>query len=177
MPAQDSLFENPLQKGLIKLTNIGKYGGGNHNGGAIAVYNVCGKAQETRISVKDIHDLGKGEYVIYDWMDRRVIEDGEQIVCADKECRLYLILPAGKEVMPIGLLDKYISFHALEAITVTEDMAVVVLKDGGEFGFLGEKPKKIWINGKEKSRELKEKNGIWSVGTGAAGTTTVLLER
>lgn len=177
MPAQDSLFENPLQKGLIKLTNIGKYGGGNHNGGAIAVYNVCGKAQETRISVKDIHDLGKGEYVIYDWMDRRVIEDGEQIVCADKECRLYLILPAGKEVMPIGLLDKYISFHALEAITVTEDMAVVVLKDGGEFGFLGEKPKKIWINGKEKSRELKEKNGIWSIGTGAAGTTTVLLER
>lgn len=177
MPAQDSLFENPLQKGLIKLTNIGKYGGGNQNGGAIAVYNVCGKAQETRISVKDIHDLGKGEYVIYDWMDRRVIEDGERIVCADKECRLYLILPAGKEVMPIGLLDKYISFHALEAITVTEDMAVVVLKDGGEFGFLGEKPKKIWINGKEKSRELKEKNGIWSIGTGAAGTTTVLLER
>lgn len=177
MPAQDSLFENPLQKGLIKLTNIGKYGGGNQNGGAIAVYNVCGKAQETRISVKDIHDLGKGEYVIYDWMDRRVIEDGEQIVCADKECRLYLILSAGKEVMPIGLLDKYISFHALEAITVTEDMAVVVLKDGGEFGFLGEKPKKIWINGKEKSRELKEKNGIWSIGTGAAGTTTVLLER
>lgn len=177
MPAQDSLFENPLQKGLIKLTNIGKYGGGNQNGGAIAVYNVCGKAQETRISVKDIHDLGKGEYVIYDWMDRRVIEDGEQIVCADKECRLYLILPAGKEVMPIGLLDKYISFHALEAITVTENMAVVVLKDGGEFGFLGEKPKKIWINGKEKSRELKEKNGIWSIGTGAAGTTTVLLER
>lgn len=177
MPAQDSLFENPLQKGLIKLTNIGKYGGGNQNGGAIAVYNVCGKAQETRISVKDIHDLGKGEYVIYDWMDRRVIEDGERIVCADKECRLYLILPAGKEVMPIGLLDKYISFHALEAITVTENMAVVVLKDGGEFGFLGEKPKKIWINGKEKSRELKEKNGIWSIGTGAAGTTTVLLER
>lgn len=177
MPAQDSLFENPLQKGLIKLTNIGKYGGGNQNGGAIAVYNVCGKAQETRISVKDIHDLGKGEYVIYDWMDRRVIEDGKQIVCADKECRLYLILSAGKEVMPIGLLDKYISFHALEAITVTEDMAVVVLKDGGEFGFLGEKPKKIWINGKEKSRELKEKNGIWSIGTGAAGTTTVLLER
>lgn len=177
MPAQDSLFENPLQKGLIKLTNIGKYGGGNQNGGAIAIYNVCGKAQETRISVKDIHDLGKGEYVIYDWMDRRVIEDGERIVCADKECRLYLILPAGKEVMPIGLLDKYISFHALEAITVTENMAVVVLKDGGEFGFLGEKPKKIWINGKEKSRELKEKNGIWSIGTGAAGTTTVLLER
>lgn len=177
MPAQDSLFENPLQKGLIKLTNIGKYGGGNQNGGAIAVYNVCGKAQETRISVKDIYDLGKGEYVIYDWMDRRVIEDGERIVCADKECRLYLILPAGKEVMPIGLLDKYISFHALEAITVTENMAVVVLKDGGEFGFLGEKPKKIWINGKEKSRELKEKNGIWSIGTGAAGTTTVLLER
>ena len=175
MPAPECLFQNPIEGGLIKITNIGKYGSGNRMGGAVAVYNLGEEKQIAEISDKDIHDIPKGTYMVYDWKNRRVIKEGEQVELSGQDCGLYLVLPAGGAVTPVGLLDKYISFHALESVVETEHSLSVILKDGGIFGFFGQKPEKIWVDGEEKSKELEEKDGLWSVATNTVGKTSVMM--
>ncbi|MFQ7123758.1 MAG: Sip1-related alpha-galactosidase [Eisenbergiella sp.] len=175
MPAPECLFQNPIEGGLIKITNIGKYGSGNRMGGAVAVYNLGEEKQTAEISHKDIHDIPKGTYMVYDWKNRRVIKEGEQVELSGQDCGLYLVLPAGGAVTPVGLLDKYISFHALESVVETEHSLSVILKDGGIFGFFGQKPEKIWVDGEEKSKELEEKDGLWSVATNTVGKTSVMM--
>lgn len=175
MPAPECLFKDPAGNGLIKLTNIGKYSSGNRTGGAIAVYNLCQEKQKAVISSRNIHDLPDGKYIIYDWKNRQMIRDGGQVEFEGPDYGLYLVLPAEKTITPVGLLDKYISFHALECAAETPHSLSVVLKDGGEFGFFGQRPEKVWINGEEHSSELKEKDGLWSIGTNTVGKTSVLM--
>lgn len=174
MPAPDCLFADPLAGGLLKVTNLGACG--DKKAGAVAVYNLCGKEAETTLSAKDIHDLPAGEYEIYDWKNRRTISEGERISLPADGCGLYLFLPVGKAVTPVGLVDKYSSFHALETVAETDHSLMAVLKDGGEFGFLGQKPARILVNGEDRTGELQEKNGLWTLQTHTTGKTVLLLE-
>ena len=117
-----------------------------------------------------------GKYRIYDWKNRRIVSERERISLPADGCGLYLFLPVGKSVTPVGLLDKYISFHALEMVVETNHSLTAVLKDGGEFGFLGEKPARILVNGEDHIEGLAEQNGLWMLETQTTGKTVVLLE-
>src|SRR5699024_4492032 len=90
------------------------------------------------VSAADVFDLPAGEYICFDWKRRRAFTGGETVTLPAGGCGLYLLLPKGDGVTPVGLLDKYVSFHALESVKRGEGCLSAVLKDGGTFALLPE---------------------------------------
>lgn len=178
-PSPDCVFCNPEKSGLLKVTNVCAYGQ-SQTGGAVAVYNISGTNAETKVGPGDIYDLPKGDYYLYDWMRREIMRadktEGITAALPKDGCALYLLLPAGRQAAPVGLLDKYISFHGIEAAMEEEDCLTVILREGGRFGFYAEqKPTKIFVNGRECTGVLTAEKNLWEIDTETEGKTVVTI--
>lgn len=176
MPAPDCLFADPTQGGLMKVTNLGSCGT-NGKAGAVAVYNLGDKEASAAVSAADIFDLPEGNYLCFDWKRRRVLSDGETVTLPAGGCGLYLLLPKEDGVTPVGLLDKYASFHALESVKRGDGFLSASLRDGGTFGFLltDVRVTRVLVDGQDRTADLREENGLATLETGTQGSTAILI--
>ena len=165
-PAAECVFQNPQEKGLLKITNVGKYG--ERKAGAIGIYNLAGEKASTRLCSGDIYDFPVTKEICYDWEKQQAVflaKDESISVTLDPEtCALYLLLPQIEKVTPVGLLEKYISFHAVESVVTGEHCQIVSLREGGTFGFWTEEMvKKVSINGIDSTKELTKDGNLWKI--------------
>lgn len=178
-PSPDCIFQNPQEEGLLKLTNVCNYGDAN-KGAAIAVYNISKKQGQTSVRSQDVFDLPKGKYYLYNWLNQEGVlldeEKGKEVTLQKDECALYLLLPTVHSCTPIGLLEKYISFHGIEAILEETASQTVVLREGGLFGFFAQqRPQRVYVNGKECTDRISMEKGIWKIDTETEGKTVVTI--
>ena len=179
-PSTDCMFCDPQKERILKITNIARYGE-QKTGGAVAIYNISGKEEKTVVRAEDIYDLPEGTYYLYDWMKREGIwmkekEEYHVTLCEDGY-GLYLLIPAGEGITPVGLLDKYISFHGIEAVCQEEACCTVVLREGGLFGFAASgRIEGVSVNGKDCTDRMKAENGIWKIDTKTEGKTVVVIK-
>ncbi len=173
-PSIDCIFNNPLENGVIKLTNIYK------QNGAIAVYNISNEDFNTTISPKDIYDLNKETFFVYNYFTKeyKILDWDEEfnINVPINGYQLYLLVPYKKQTTMIGLIDKYISFHAIEEIKETKERTIVILKQSGTIAFYKETPiNKLLINGEVTTYELKP-NNLYEVNCEGDGKVIVTIE-
>ena len=105
----------------------------------------------------------------------RLVERTEKISVSLKKngyCCLLFIAPLqikSAPVIPIGLMDKYMSFHAVKTASISPDgqFLQIPLADGGRFGFAVEKSRpiqKIYANGQpvawKSNREIAAEDGL-----------------
>ena len=110
--------------------------------GVIAAFNLDGEEKPVNgtISSDDLPFADAEEYVLWNWHDRRAIRIKKGEKHAFKldgydDFRLFLMLPVKDGFATIGLLDKYMSPAAVEALTSTSFR----LKEGGLIGFVSDK--------------------------------------
>lgn len=171
MPSPDCLFTDPLQEGLIKLGNLADCGIDRKKGGAVAVYNLTDKTQETRICAGDIFDLPKGDYLCVDVMEKKIMgcvsENGGEAfpISVDKnEFGLYLFVPVICGYSVIGLMEKYISFLGLKEVKMLPDGFLAIARECGPFGFYAEKKvRSVTVNGIDQKDHLEESNGLYRI--------------
>ena len=167
-PAQDCLFVNPLEEGVLKLTNIASYGEKGKAGG-IAVYNLTGKQQEYHFSPKDVWDMDiSDQYWIYDYFHKKAILcNRDEDVTASLErggYAWYQILPGNEEGVFLGLTEKYVGFAMVESMHITQKTMTGVIKEQGIIGFLsGKKPKQIFCNGEDVTALTSQNGMIYSI--------------
>lgn len=178
MPSSDVVFRDPTKGGAMKLTNTIR------GCGAVAVLNLCGrKSVDAEVSPKDVYGLDeKAEYGIYDVQRRayRKPDMGESVSVSlgPEDYRLFLFLKAAGRVVPIGLLDKYICVHAVVSCTETNDRAVILVREGGKFGFAVDKTfSNVIVNGEDVTERIRVENGFYSVMVpeGKTGIVEVLV--
>lgn len=180
-PAPDCIFTDPQEGGLIKLTNTAD-GGNGEKGGAVAVFNLCGRTAQTVLRVGDIYDLLGNRFYLYDSLTgkgRPFGRDSEETVRLDQEgYALYLLIPEKQGVAVAGLLDKYISFRGVEQIFYEEDLIAVILHQAGIFGFYSEKDVvSVQINGKESIGCAEIKDGFYRVKAEGRGKIWITVRR
>lgn len=139
--------------------------------GVIAAFNLDGEEKPVHgtISADDLPFADAEEYVLWDWHARRPtrLKRGEKHAFTldgyDNFC-LYLVLPIKDGLAPIGLLDKYMSPAAVEALTNT----AFRLKEGGLFGFVSDNPPKaLVVDGKPVS--FTARDGYYTAVCGEIG--------
>lgn len=164
-PSWDCLFTDPMNEGVLKLTNVGSYGQKEMAGG-IAVFNLVGKKQSYRFKAGDIHDLKLSETCwVYDYFGKkafRMKSDDEFVAELEKDgFAWYLILPDHDAGVVLGLTDKFNSFVAVESVSWEKEKIHCILREGGNIGFLTrEKPKRVLCNGKDMTGCLETVNEI-----------------
>ena len=171
MPSPDCLFNDPLQEGVIKLVNLADCGIAGKKGGAVAVYNLTDKTQETRICAGDIFDLPKGDYLCVDVMEKKIMGwvsesgGGDFPISVDKNgFGLYLFVPFNGEYAAIGLMEKYISFLGLQEVKALPDGFLAIVKECGPFGFYAEKKvRSVTVNGIDQKNHLEERGGLYRI--------------
>lgn len=148
LPTEDSVFRNPENPFNIALTNT-------VNGtGALAVFHLgdTEKKVTTTVSPKQIKGLSGDEFLVYDGVEKEVFrihrEEGFEVSIAPDGYAYYLFLPERSNITPIGLINKYMSAHAVMDLCEKENVTSITLREGGSFGFASEKEiKDIIVNG------------------------------
>lgn len=166
-PSPDCVFRNPQKEGLMKLTNVADCGNGL-KGGAVAVYNLCGREASDTLSVSDIYDLQGDRFYLYNWLEQKgqVIERdvSVQITLPAEGYALYLLLPLIQESACLGLTDKYISFLAIEEIKENETGIHILLKESGAFTFYCKKtPERVYVNGRDVTEAVEKKGNLYTI--------------
>ncbi len=175
-PTPDCMFPDPSKGGVLKVCNIASCG--SRKGGAVAVYNVSSRPAEGCVCSSDIYDLPSGAYYIYDYMAK----SGEVAECREFRleagaCGLYLFIPVEKGFAPVGLADKYISFHAVRDTWATDSQAMAVLEEGGEFVFYREKNvEKITVNGEDCTSMLTREGSLYRIRIARTEKLIVMVE-
>ena len=178
-PTLDCIFQDPLECGIVKLTNTCSYGT-KREAGAVAVYNISNQTVTSKICKDEIYDLRTGPLYLFNWKDRTVVllneGEKEELVCEPDSCSLYLMIPKLDGVTPVGLLDKYITFHAIEEIVEDDRGHIIILREGGTFGFFADKTiKKVYVNGKQYTDRLKCENELYCLETETEGKTIITI--
>lgn len=178
-PSPDCIFQNPQAGGLLKITNLAD-GGDGKKAGAVAVYNLTEAEGQTRLKCEDVYDLNTGDYLFYQWEEQEgsLVKAGEALplILEAGSCALYLLIPCRGHITPIGLLDKYISFHGIETVIQEEDGVSIFLKEGGVFGFYAEEePKSLTVNGTDVIRSQVLEKGIRKVDTKTVEKTVIRI--
>jgi hypothetical protein len=163
-PSMDCIFDSPLNNTACKLTNT-------VNGtGAIAVFHISETTDivETYISPSDIYDLEGEVFGAYDYFKQSFTilkrEDGLSVKLTEKDYALVLFLPMKKHVTPIGLINKYMSAHAVKSIYSEEKQTIIKLVEGGTFAFYMESaPKSVLVNDVNMIDQVETRNGFFSV--------------
>ncbi len=175
-PAPDCMFLDPVKGGTLKVGNIAPCG--SRKGGAVAVYNVSSLPAEGCVRSSDIYDLPFGEYFIYDQRAKSgEIAKSREFYLEPGECGLYLFIPVEKGFAPVGLADKYISFHAVRDTWATDSRAMAVLEEGGEFVFYREKDvEKITVNGEDCTSRLTREGSLYRIYIESTEKLIVMME-
>jgi hypothetical protein len=163
-PSLDCIFCSPLEDKALKLTNT------VHGTGAIAAFHISDTAQvvEAELSPSDIHDLEGEVFGAYDYFGHsfRIMnhQDAITIRLTQKEYALVLFLPLQQLVTPIGLINKYMSAHAVKSCKSTKQLTEITLVEGGEFAFYKtEAPKCVRINGVDRLKEVVQGDGYYCI--------------
>ena len=178
--AQDCIFDDPLKTGIIKLTNICTYGS-NDVAGAVAVFNLSDKPVSCKVTAKDIYDLPRNVYWIYDYFQRSVglcsPIGALEVSLPPGGCGWYLMVPAKDgDCQALGLLDKYMGLPAVLMERQEKRSAFFVLREGGNFGFICyEKVSRVLWNGVDVTENLQEVNdNLWSIQGGKPGEVSIV---
>ena len=163
-PTMDCIFDPHMANSLIKLTNT-------VNGtGAIAVFNISedNKSVKTGISPSHIYDLAGATFGAYDYFNKtfEVInrEKSISLELNQDEYALMLFVPVKGNVIPIGLINKYMSTHAVKACHMVDGKAIITLIEGGVFAFYtDQKPKSVIVNDMDRVDQIKEEKGFYSI--------------
>lgn len=90
---------------------------------------------------------------------------------------MYLFIPVEKGFAPVGLADKYISFHAVRDTWATDSQAMAVLEEGGEFVFYREKNvEKITVNGEDCTSMLTREGSLYRIRIARTEKLIVMVE-
>jgi hypothetical protein len=163
-PTLDCIFHSPLQDQVLKLTNT-------VNGtGAMAAFPISEtkKVLKTKLSPSEIYDLKGETFGAYHYFDRSFTiikrEDSIPVTLTEKDYALILFLPMKKGVTPIGLINKYMSAHAIKSIASGDTQTVITLVEGGIFAFYKpETPHRVIANGNDRTYMVQKKNGFYSI--------------
>lgn len=163
-PTMDCIFDSPLGDNALKLTNT-------VNGtGAIAAFHISETTQlvEANLSPSDIYDLSGEEFGAYNYFDRTFTilrkEESIHVQLTEKDYSLVLFIPMKKHVTPIGLINKYMSTHAVTFVKQSDLQTTIMLREGGEFAFYkAEAPTKIIVNGIDLTQRIMNENGFYRI--------------
>jgi hypothetical protein len=177
-PSLDCIFESPLTEQALKLTNT------IHGTGAIAAFHISElKEVVAELSPSDIYDLEGEQFLAFDYFHRTVQRvnkhDTIAITLNENDYFLYLFLPLQEQVTPIGLINKYMSAHALRECTSIGKQSRVSLVEGGCFAFYKEEaPRYIQVNGIDRTEELVvEEHGLYRIDlSDCTDETTIIIE-
>ena len=167
MPADECIFANPLQEGVLKLHNYGY--AGKRITGVMALFNLTEEEQRFSASAEEIPELDPfAEYVIYDWRCQKIM--GE---CAGtlkpKEYGWYLFAPKGRKMAFLGRTDKYTGFTATADWQEYDGYDRIRIHEAGPVSWWSEhRVKRVEAEGKDLTRYLKEENGLYLLDIEAA---------
>lgn len=179
-PSPDCIFCDPQKGGLMKLTNVADCGAGR-KGGAIAVFNLCGRTQSASIAPADIYDLGGEEdFYLYSALEKsgRLLRRGAcmSVTLPADGCGLYLLTPVCGGRACVGLVDKYIAFHAVEEQIQNEAGMHVVLRESGTFAFYQEQPpKRVLANGIDVTDRVVRNENLYTICGEAPGRMLITI--
>jgi alpha-mannosidase len=140
-PTPDCLTRSPLAEPVpLKLWN--KAG----RAGVVAAFHICEAQTDVQgaISLDDVPDMTADSAWVYAHFSRTAVRlaRGQSLPFAlkEEECKLFLIVPAGGAVTPIGLADKLVSSAAVERQWEEGKSRMVRLREGGLFVFAADQP-------------------------------------
>lgn len=153
VPSESCLLEDPEYSG--KIFKIYNRAG---NAGILAAFNLDEHEHEVSgtVSASDIHGLKQGRYVLFDYFAKTatVLNEGAEYPLTLKDYddfRLFFLLPLKGDVVPIGLLEKYMAPATLKMLAPGRWL----VHEGGVFGIFsaGSEPA-VKLNGEILETEL-----------------------
>lgn len=162
LPTPESIFVSPLETDQIVLTN--RYRGT----GAAAAFHLGQKDSHPPLAVSagDIEGLSGEHFLVYDHQDRGVeilnkVEPAS-FSLGHEGWALKLFIPYEEGIIPIGLVDKYMSCHSLVAVRRTSQGCSLRLRCGGEFAFYSTSTiTSVTIAGEECQSKLVQKDNLY----------------
>lgn len=143
MPTTDCLFEDPVNT-LYPLKIFNRF----RDCYMIAAFNISSKEEclSAELGTGDIPALIGKEWWVYAWKMQKLfsLSDDRKVCCSlePNDGELFLLVPKKeKALVPLGLMDKYLSVAAIKTAKIEERRAQIILKQGGRFGFLCTEPK------------------------------------
>lgn len=161
VPTLDCLFEDPINTVKpLKIFNVYR------ESYIVAALNVNRDDKDCvgELKVTDIPGLERKAWWVYSWKSEKLFKLTEHIsvdysLCAN-DGELFLFIPCDmeeKEVVPIGLVDKYLSVATIEKVKRCEGKVEVTLKESGRFNFISScEPKEVLVNGERVKVEQKD---------------------
>ncbi len=137
LPTLDCLFVDPV-KGTALLKIFNRY----QDNYAVGILNISesGNSCSASIGTADIPALVGKSVWLYDWKNRsaKLLEqDDHSLIEVEPDgAKLFLLLPKTGKVTVLGLVDKYLSFAAVEELEYLASEVRVKLPQGGMFAFL-----------------------------------------
>lgn len=155
MPAMDCLFENPLSsRKPLKIFNS------YQENQVLAAFGIQDSQEDTEgvIQISDIPCLAGRQWVVYEHESGicSKLSAGKSVNFQMKadDARLFLILPCENAIIPVGILEKYISFGCFETVYEYPDVMMVRVDEPGTFCFFAKYENcEIQINKKVLSKE------------------------
>jgi len=151
LPTADCVFVDPMEEGILKLSNTAACGGGK--AGGIAAYNLTQTGQTYRFSPGDVPELEADRtYLIYDYFRRGArVCGGRDYITAELEAggfAWYQVLPFEGGAVFLGLTEKYGGFSAVEDMFLAEGGMTGIIREQGPTGFVCMRtPGKVFCNG------------------------------
>lgn len=176
-PTEDCIFRDPRQDGVLKLHNAGPWGGG------MAVYNLTDTAQAFSFTAADIPELdGSQPHWVYDWFGRkaRLLAPGARFEGTAEAGGYgwYPVLPAGHHAAPLGLVQKYVGFAALETVQETDAATLFVVREQGPLGWLADQsPRRVTVNAVDCTEQVQRDDALFTLPLPeSSGKAVVALE-
>lgn len=130
LPAEQNLWENPEETGILKVINRVK------ENGIMAMFNLTVGRQENDVCFSEMI-LDDKEYIVYDYFKQKVCTKSHRSYSMDGfGVGLLIFIPRQKLMTPIGLINKYISVHSILSKNEFPSCYTVTLKESGAFGFV-----------------------------------------
>jgi raffinose synthase len=176
MPTLDCLTRDPSTETVpLKIWNrAGEYG-------IIAAFNINkeGSSVEGTVSPSDVAGLEGEDFILYEYFSGTVhrMKKGERLPVSleDFTVSLYLVAPVKSGCTPLGLINKYVSPAAIMTQQISDHEASIILKEGGQFGFVCDGESRLYANGEQK--EITIKDGLCVVDlTGCQGPVHIIIE-
>ncbi|MDE7250670.1 MAG: hypothetical protein K2N82_12495, partial [Lachnospiraceae bacterium] len=178
-PTEDCIFLNPMERGVLKLHNVGSWGQSG-KGGGIAAYNLTGQRQSYNFKPEDIPDIEMSDaYWVYDFFGKKVLalgwNESYEGILEENGFAWFVILPKNKTGSCLGLLHKYAGFMAVESIQENEDAQIIVVRESGVLGWISERePKEVIAGTADVTKEVKKEGNLYSVLLPESSSKTVL---
>lgn len=150
-------------------------------GGIISCHNITNDQQKFSFKPSDIPDIENNEnYWIYDYLKNKVQLIKREETYNDElkvnEFGWYIILPEIEKFTCFGLLDKFVSFKAVESIINNENSQVNIILNTGTVGWASKQSaKKVLINGIDHTSEVKQNGEFYSISLPSNKSKEILI--